>query len=297
MFPSSKLRVLIIASLWGVLTLCAGCSALRIGYSTAPDIVYWWLDGYVDLNAAQTVRVREAIAQWFAWNRRSQLPDVAALLARAKVEVLSDTTPRRVCEWQADLTGRARTAFERIAPAAADLMLTLTPAQWQVLERRYAKNNDEFRQDYLQPDLQERAKQTLKRAVDRAETLYGTLDAAQRARMAEILSHSPFDPELWLTERRHRQQDMLQMLRRLSGEGAGREQAVEALQGYVRSLELSPRETYRQYDEQLAAFNCAAVAKLHNATTVAQRQSAAQRLNGWEEDLRAIAASVPAEPR
>ena len=279
--------------------MLSGCSALRIGYSTAPDLVYWWLDGYVDFTSDQTPRVREALKQWFAWHRRTQLPDYAVLLNRAQVEVAADITPARVCEWQGDFVKRAHIAFERIAPATADLMLTSTPAQLQHLERRYAKYNDKFRKDYLQADLRKRAQATLKRTVDRIESLYGDLDDAQVAFVAVALSRSPFDPELWLDERKARQQEALQLLRRTSvasdGVAASKEPAQAALLAYVAQLEHSPRLDYQRYSEKLTAFNCSFAARLHNITRPDQRQAAARKLDGWEGDLRALVATV-AEP-
>lgn len=290
-FRNCGLRPLIIVVLAATLALMSGCSALRIGYATAPDLTYWWLDRYLDFDGAQTPRVREAIRQWFAWHRRTQLPDYAALLARAQVEVLADTTPARVCEWQAEWVRRARSAFERIAPAAADAMLTITPKQIDHLEQRYARVNAEFRDDYLQADPRKRADEALDRTLDRAEMLYGRLASAQRERIVDGLQRSPFDPQRWLVERRQRQQDALQILRRLGAEGASREQALAALRGYVERLEQSPRESYRRYSEQLTEFNCAFAAEVHNATTAAQRRIAAKKLAGWEADLRAIAAA------
>ena len=274
------------------MAVTTGCSALRIGYGTAPDLVYWWLDRYVDFNGDQTARVRQAIRQWFVWHRRTQVPDYAAQLVRAQAEALADTTPARVCEWQAEGYKRARIAFEHVAPAAAELMLTITPEQIKHLDQRYAKYNAEFRDDYLQPDLAKRADETRKRAIDRAETLYGRLGDAQRARITESLTRSPFDPELWLAERRARQQDALQTLRRTSAPGSTREQALAALRGYVERLQQSPRENYRRYTERLTEFNCATAADLHNVTTLAQRRTAAQKLAGWEGDLRAIAGAA-----
>jgi hypothetical protein len=288
-FRTFGFRSLIIGA---ALALLGACSALRIGYATAPDLVYWWIDRYVDLNSDQTPRVRSAIEQWFAWHRRAQLPDYAAQLARAKVEVLSDTTPARVCEWQAEIVKRMHVAFDRVAPAAAELMPTITLEQVRYLDQRYAKYNAEFRGDYLQPDPRERAQQSLKRVVDRAEMLYGRLSDAQRVRIADALTRSPFDPELWLAERRLRQQDALQILGRFAGEGGTGEQALGALRGYVERLERSPRDNYRRYSERLAEFNCAFAASLHNSTSAEQRNQAAQKLAGWEGDLRAIATAA-----
>jgi len=291
-FRTSVFRAAIIAVVCTQLSLVSGCSALRIGYATAPDLVYWWLDGYIDFNGSQTARAHQAIAQWFAWHRRTQLPDYAAQLELARNEVLADTTPARVCEWQAALIERARTAFDQIVPDASDIMLSVTAQQIQHLDRRYAKFNQEFRDDYLQPDPHKRAQEALKRTVERAEMLYGPLDDTQREGIAQTLASSPFDPEVWLAERRQRQQDALQMLRTIASGGANREQAQTALRVYEQRMEHSPREPYRLYAERLSQFNCAFAAAVHNATTVAQRRAAAERLAGWESDLRAIAAST-----
>ena len=277
----------------GIVALLGACSALRIGYSQAPDLMYWYLDGYVDFNSAQTPRVRDALAQWLAWHRRTQLPDYAALLARAQTEVMTDITAVRACEWQRDVIRRADTAFDRAAPAVADFLVTVTPQQVQHLERRQAKANDEFRNDYLQPDLRKRAESTLKRTVERAESLYGTLGEVQRARLAEDLLRSPFDPEAWLSERRLRQQEALALMRKFGGDEAARQAAEAAVRAYVQRMETSPREPYRRYSERLNAFNCALAATLHNSTSAAQRRTAAEKLAGWEGDARAIAADVP----
>lgn len=293
-FRTSVLRWLIITAM---LSLLGGCTALRIGYSTAPDLVYWWLDRYVDFNGGQTVRVRGAIRQWFAWHRHTQVPEYGAQLDRARTEVLADTTPARVCEWQAVLVQDAHTAFDRIAPDAADLMLTITPEQVRHLEQRYARNNADFRDNYLQPDLVKRAEATNKRVVDRAETLYGDLDDKQRDAIAQALTHSPFDPQRWFEERQKRQEELLQGLRRLGGAGVPREQAQAALAAYVAHLERSPREAYQQYSERLASFNCGFVARLHNATTAAQRRHAADAIAGWAGDLQAIARTEATPPR
>ena len=288
----TTLRRWIITALCGVLALTSGCSALRIGYGTAPDLVYWWLDRYVDFSGDQTPRVRQALAQWFAWHRRTQLPDYAALLVRAQAEVMADTSAARVCEWQADLIRRANTAFDRAVPAAADILLSITPEQIAHVEQRYAATNSEFRDDYLQPDPAKRAAANVKRTVERAETLYGTLDDKQRAQVATALARSPFDAELWLAERRMRQRDALQLLNKLTRDkAASREQAQIALRGYADRIEHSPQEAYRRYSERLTEFNCAFAATLHNGMSTAQRRHAAQTLAGWEGDLRSLAAA------
>lgn len=287
------IRGWIIATLAAALLLgLSGCSALRIGYGTAPDLAYWWFDRYVDFRGAQTPRVREALAQWFAWHRRTQLPDYAALLARMRAEADADTTPARVCDWQRELMRRIDTAYDQANPAIAEIAATLTPDQLVAIEKRQAKVNEEFRDDYLQSDRAKRAAATLKRTVDRAEMVYGKLDAAQRERMAAALAKSPFDPDAWYAERLARQQDVLQVLAKLLKDKPAPAQAQADLRAYVDRIERSPHESYRRYTERLTEFNCGFVAALHNGTTAEQRRHAVKTLAGWEGDLRAIVAAV-----
>ncbi len=279
----------------------SGCSMLRLAYDQAPNLVYWWLDGYVDFNGEQTPPLRDAIDRWFVWHRRTQLPDYADLLARVQREVTEPTTPAAVCAWQADGERRLDAALEAAAPAAAELILTLTPEQLQHIERRMAKTAEELRIDFLQADPAERRAKSLERTVERFETLYGRLDAAQRQRLAALLAASTFDAERWLGERRARQREMLQAMTLASTAARGGADRSEAMQQARIAAHLivdrtarSPRADYRAYQQRLTQDNCALVASMHNAMTPAQRLNARAKLKGWEDDLRTLIAAQTA---
>jgi hypothetical protein len=278
------MRAAIIAAL---AVLLAGCSALRLSYNAAPDFAYWWLDGYGDFDETQTPRVRDGLAAWFAWHRRDQLPAYAALLQRAQAEVLADATPEQTCRWWSLGRERIRAGFEQAVPALADLAVTLKPAQFAHIEARFAKNNREFADDFLQPDPEDRRKAALKRAVERAEMLYGRIDDAQRERIARNVAASPFDPQFALDERRARQADILATLRRLPG--LPRDEAIAALRALAERVENPPRDEARRRNAQLTRFSCTIAADFHATSTPAQRQAAAAKLKGWETDLRALA--------
>lgn len=298
--PLRSRPAIIVASarpLWLALTLLlaallSGCSALRLAYNQAPDLSYWWLDSYFDFSDAQTPRVRSGLGQWFDWHRRTQLPDYVLLLQRAQADVLLDQSPERLCGWWGEVRSRFEVAVERSVPMAADVMLSMSPAQIAHVERRYARSNADFRDDYLAADPKQRLEKSVQRVIERAELLYGRLDAAQRERIARGVSESPFDAELWLGERERRQQDALQMLRRVTSGGVGRDTAEAALRASAQHVLRSPRERYRQYAQRLEQFNCQFAAAVHNSTSPAQRQTAASKLKAWESDLRSLSASV-----
>lgn len=282
----------IIAALLLLAVGLTGCSAVRFGYNQAPELVYWWLDGYADFDDPQSRRVRDMLGQWFGWHRRTQLPDYANLLQRAQADVLADTSPERVCRWWDELRRRGELAVDQALPATAELIPTLTAQQIKHIEARYLRNDEEFRKDYLAADPAQRLKDSVKRTLERVEFIYGTLDGEQRERVARLVAESPFDAEAWNAERLQRHKETLQMLRKLSTEPASRDTALATLRAHVLRLSRSPREPYRQYQQKLETYNCAFAASLHNATKPAQRQTAAAKLKGWEGDFRALAAAA-----
>jgi hypothetical protein len=297
--PSSAAKAAIIG-LWLLgLLLLGGCSAVRIGYNQAPTLAWWWVDGYMDFDAEQAPRVKDALNQWFAWHRRTQLPAYADLLAVAQLQVMQPATPAQVCRWSDDLRVLLAGAFAQGVPMAAELLPTLKPEQLAHLERRYRKSNQQFEEDFLQQDTDERLQAAVKRTIDRAEMLYGRLDERQRQLIAAGVSSSPFDPAVWYAERKAVQGDTLQTLARLTAGGparADRESNLAGLQALAARVQRATPGPYRNYQQRLTDYNCAFIAQLHNSTTAAQRQAARNKLRGWEEDLRALAAQK-ATPR
>lgn len=266
----------------------AGCSALKLAYSQAPDLAYWWLDGYVDFNTEQTPPVRAALKDWFAWHRSTQLPDYAALLATLRVQALQPITPQQACAQIAELERRFDAAFEHALPALADLSRRLSAEQLQHLERRQAKSNAEFRDNYVQPDPKLRRAASIKRTLQRAEAYYGRLDESQREMVSAAVAASPFNADAWLAEREAFQRDFMQTLRQLVAERADAQRAQLAWRALAAHQMRSPRPAYRTYQESLLEYNCAFFARLHNTTTPEQRQRAAARLKDWEDDVRAL---------
>ena len=269
--------------------LVAGCSTMKLAYEQAPRLAYWWIDPYVDFDDTQERRAKQDISHWFAWHRTTQLPHYAQALARAQREAAQDATPAQACQWWQQVQQWRDTAFEQAVPMAVNLALSIKPEQIDHLQRHYAKTNKKFRNDYLQDDPDVRRREAVKRVVERAERVYGRLDDTQRQWIAQKVAASPFDAQLWSQERQRRQQDIVQTLRSLQAGHATREQAHEAVRGIYRRVVDSPNETYRAYARTLTAYNCEFVAQLHNRTTPEQREVAAERLQGWETDFRALA--------
>jgi len=286
--PLLRLARIIGAGLLAAAVL-GGCSVLRLTYGQAPELAYWWLDGYVDIQDSQAARVRESVAAWFRWHRATQLPEYAAQLARLRRELAEPVTPAQACRWWGEVRGHMDTAFERAVPSMAEFVVSMSPQQLKHLEQRYAKAITEARRDFLQADREERRRASVKRVVERAESLYGRLDDEQRLRVADLAAQSPFDPERWIAERAQIHQEIVAALSRVIAGRGTPDEAQAVLRSLAARVKQSPRPAHREYQQRLVEHNCAFAARIHNLTTPEQRLHAQNKLAGWEADLRVIA--------
>ncbi len=271
-----------------LLPLLSGCSTLRLGYNQGPFLAHWWLDGYADFNAEQSQRVKAALEDWFTWHRATQLPEYAQALAAMQVLAVDKITAAQACTLVQAWQQRAERAYEHALPAAAEQLRTLSAEQIKRIERQQAKKQKEAEDDYLQADPAERQKAALKRAVERAETLYGSLSDGQRQQLAVDLQATQFNPDVWLAERRARQQDITRNLRQWQAERSDSGTVQAGLRQLAVATVQSPRRDYQAYAETLMQANCTLMANVHNRSTPAQKAKAVAKLKGWEEDLRAL---------
>jgi len=282
---------IIAAALVGGLVL-AGCSALRVTYSQGPTIAYLWLDRQFDFDDRQEALAKQGLARWFAWHRREELPQIAALLSRAADEVTQDASAEQLCRWWDSLQPHVEAAVEHALPDAADVARIMGPEQLASMRKRQARGNEKFADEYLQRDPVKRRRAEIERAVERAERLYGRLGDAQRKAIEHEVDVTSFDAQRFNNERLRRQVELDQVLKRMQTQPAAtHDAAITALRQYWQHVRHSPDEPYARYAAQLTRDNCAASARVHNATTSAQRATARERLREWASDLRGLAAA------
>ena len=108
------------------LLLCLGllqaCSAIRLGYNNAPDLVYWWLDGYADLTDLQSLKARDDLARLQQWHRRSELPKIAEWLQTAQQIAPGNTSGDQVCGLFGDARARIDAVLAQAEPALGSLI-------------------------------------------------------------------------------------------------------------------------------------------------------------------------------
>ena len=278
----------------GTALLLAGCSSLQLGYNRAHTLLYWWIDGYVDLNEAQSLYLRRDIDKLLAWHRQQELPAYAQRLGQWRAMAGQDLSAEQVCREAEALRTAAALVIDRGHETLARLALSLTPEQLDRLQRHQRKGNEGFEKDFLRGSANDRFERRLERTQDRYETLYGPLSDAQVALVRQNLQNSPFDPARTMAQRRVRQADMLALIRQLqagqtrplAASEAVPRAANQAVLGWLqRGLWVSPSTGDAAAWMQHA---CEGFAQLHNSTTAQQRRHAQEVLQGYEDDLRAL---------
>jgi hypothetical protein len=268
----------------------SGCSTVKVVYNNSEDLIYWWLDSYADLQDTQKQFTRDALADLQRWHRQQQLPEYVALLKRMQTMAPNDITAAQVCAVTEDMKTSFVTLLRFVEPANTKLATQLKPEQLASIRQRFDKTNKTWREDWLDPNAEDRLRYRTKQATKRLEDFYGRLDKPQRDVLHKWLNESIFDPRLSYAERERRQADSMQTFQRMTQEGSATAQAQALLRGLTERSFNSPNEKYRAYSRELWNENCEGFAKLHNSTTPAQRQRMVEALRGYEQDFKTLMA-------
>ncbi len=287
------MRCFKLARIIGVMALVVvlgACSAIKLAYNNLPELSYWWLDGYLDFDGSQTPKVRDELAQLLDWHRRNELPKIAALLQEAETLAPGEVTPAQACAMTDRIRDRLLAVSERAEPAGTELLLSLSEAQLQQLERKYAKNNADYRKDWLDRSPARVQEKRYDQFLDRFEDFYGRLSPEQRELLRQQVAQSVFDPKLQDVERRKRQQEALVLLRGFVANRTPPTEARAALHGYLQRIADPPPGPWREQQQALLQEGCRNLAALHNGTSAAQRAQAVKRLQAYQNDLRQLVA-------
>jgi hypothetical protein len=288
--PTRVVGIILVLAL--ALALSA-CSAIKLGYSNLPNLAYWWLDGYVDFSDEQAPHARDEIAALHAWHRQQELPRLQELLVRMEQMAAGDITSQQACSVFAEVRARIDAVVDQAEPRATALAATLTGRELRHMARKFRRNNERFQKEWLQPPLAERHDKRFKQALERMETVYGRLEEPQRAVLRQRIEQSAYDPARSFAESQRRQQDLLQVLRRVSHRNTPEAEARALLRGWVSRIAKAPDSGYRAYQETLLQEGCTTFSVVHQSTNAAQREQAVRRLRAYQRDLRDLMSQQP----
>ncbi|MBN8474260.1 DUF6279 family lipoprotein [Sulfuritalea sp.] len=263
-----------------LLGLLQGCSAVRFGYGHADSLARWWIDQYVDLSPEQDSLVQERLPRFFAWHRKTQLPDYVAVLRQGQQFIAGQPTLADARALDESIVRRVRTAADQAIPDVADLLASLGPSQIDRIAARYAEKNLEYAKEAGLSDgeaAQRKARQ--KRILERAEYWFGDVNGDQRASLQRMIDAQESGAQFRYEERLRRQRELLDLARQVQREKPTRERVIQLLRDYAARFDLPPDAARRTRALALRRAAAELTVAVLAMTTPAQRAHARQKLD------------------
>lgn len=195
------------------LALLSGCSLIRVGYGHLDTFAEWTADDYFDLDAQQKQEFRLRFDRLHEWHRYEQLPDYAAFLTETKVRVQKGLAREDVLWIIGNVTTRYRTLVGHSAYDAAALLMTVTPAQLEALQRQWEKDNRRFVRDHrLEDSAEQQRRAEVQRTLERVRGWTGSLSDEQEETITAMAREMPMNQRLRHEDRLRRQREFLQLM-------------------------------------------------------------------------------------
>lgn len=203
-------RLVLVAALAAVLV---ACTFTKFAYNQADTVLAWLADDYFDLDGHQKSEFQKRFDRFYAWHRYEQLPEYARFMKTARTR-MEDGLSREDVMWFVDgLKARTRVAAQKAAPEAAPLLATLTPAQIENLQRKWAKENAKYvRERKVNGTAEERYEAEGKRIAKQLKEWLAPLTNEQEARVMQLTRELPQLERERYAERLRRQKEFLEVL-------------------------------------------------------------------------------------
>jgi hypothetical protein len=285
---SQRIRLLFLAAL---VVLAAGCSTIRFTYNHGDTLLYWWLNAYIDIDSDQSDWVKKDIDNLFQWHRTTQLRDYAGLLTKMQRQLGDGSvTQEELLSDYRDIKARTELLAFKALPQLADLAMSIKPDQIAQLEKKFAKNNNDFRKKFMSGSVDDQQEARFKKAKEQFDLWFGSFSREQEAQLRKASDARPLDNEIWLQERMLRQKKIIVLLRRIQQEKLNKEQTMSAVHNLLRDLldrmEAPERKAFFDaYVDNTAKFIMTAI----RITTPEQKAHAQKRMQGWINDFNALA--------
>lgn len=274
----SGLRWLLLVFLF---TAMAGC-AVRLVYNQLDWAIPWYLDEYMALEGDQKDRFQQRIDDYLYWHRVDQLPQYASFLRQIAIQAKNGLDHDEIAVIQARTETFVDTLIKEMTPHLIALFASADDHQLRQMYKRFARDNDDFREEYI--DISERAKR--KQSADDARRYVerwvgGLTDAQDEIIRQWSRDYSPMGEEI-LAARVAWQDRLKEILALRHPQPAEFEKQLTALlndRSFGRSAEFNRKLSHNS--EMLITL----YQTLDASLSPAQRKRLIHQLNSYAEDF------------
>ena len=283
-----RFLLLLLALAW-----LAGCSGARLAYNNADIVVRWMANDYFALEGPQEEDFKARLARFHAWHRSEELPRYSGLMASAG-DGLADGLTAAELLWTWDsVKARYRHMAGQAAPELAAVLATLTPAQFERLDRKFAESGAEYVKKYLKGGEAEQRKRRDKRNLELMREWFGDLTDEQEAQLKISNGKLPLLYALRLQNRQRRQGEFVALLKAYRSAA----ELEPRLKRWLTDWEEGASPEYRRLSELHRELYIQMLLELERGLTPAQRFHAVTRFYEYAEIFKTLAEqSRPAQP-
>jgi len=268
------------------LALLAGCSGARLAYNNADTVVRWMADDYFALEGVQEEDFKERLARFHAWHRSEELPRYSVLMTSAGDKLADGLTAGELLWAWESVKGRYRRMAAYAAPELAAVLATLTPAQFERLDKKFAESDAEYTKKHLKGGEAEQRQRRDKRNLELMREWFGDLSDTQEAQLKTASARLPLLYTLRLQNRQRRQAELAVLLKTHHGAA----QLEPALKRWLTDWDEGVSPEYRSLSEQHRELYIQMLLELDRGLTAAQRAHAVERFHEYAEIFKALAA-------
>lgn len=278
-------RLLKFALLLLAVASLAGCSGARIAYNNADIVVRWMADDYFAPEGPQEDDFNARLARFHAWHRSGELPRYSALMTSA-ADKLADGLTNRELLWAWDsVKARYRHMAAQAAPELAAVLATLTPAQFEQLDQKFAESGAKYTKKYLKGGEAEQRERRDKRNLELMREWFGDLADEQEAQIKASSGKLPLLYALRLQNRQRRQNEFIALLKTYGSPA----ELESTLKHWLIDWEEGASPEYRRLSDLHRALYIEMLLELDRGLTPPQRAHALTRLNEYAEIFKALA--------
>ena len=263
----------------------AGCSGARLAYNHADTVVRWMANDYFALEGSQEDDFKARLARFHAWHRGEELPRYSVLMTSAGDKLADGLTAAELLWAWESVKGRYRRMAAHAAPELAAVLATLTPAQFDRLDKKFAESDAEYAKKHLKGGEAAQRERRDKRNLELMREWFGDLSDEQEAQLNASSGKLPLLYVLRLQNRQRRQGEFVALLKAYRNPA----ELEPRLKLWLTDWEEGASPEYRRLSELHREGYVRMLLDLDRGLTPAQRVHAVTRFHEYAEIFKALA--------
>jgi hypothetical protein len=258
-------------------------------------LIKYQLNRYFDLGSTQQEALDRHLEDIFDWHRKNQLKEYVSFLNQVtdRTKTSDPISVAEIQRWRATALAAWLPIANKVSRPFTELMLTLTPAQIETMKKRFARGNEEMKEDYVKAfekggassGAQARQKARAERIEKRGEFFLGDLSDAQLKLIARRALDAPDAEQAWYSERVRRQQDFIALLELIRTKKMDVNQAEPLMREYLKVMWDPKEDRSARLISESAKAGDETISQIYAMASPEQKAYMVKKLRGYAADF------------